>query len=282
MSFSMRQWFGVGALCASLLSPAWPQAETAPAANMIGNIVVVDDTTGLADSIHELLQSMQGQPDSAQQEEAARARAIQELGAHGYLEATVAVTHDAPRAEGGRSVNDLQVTVTPGRQYRISSITAGGGPLLPSRDFSPGFAARPGDIAGEGAFGRVPADLRAYYWRYGYADVETHVSRELDRKQATVGLRLDVIPGPVYHLHSVNIQNLGPEQESKVQALLGLKAGDVFDQTAVTTLYHKVATEPSLAGYGFTFTPKEDKTAAMVDLNLDFYKKQPTAGGIFR
>jgi outer membrane protein assembly factor BamA len=277
--------FWLGALLSCLICTGWSQTASINNASpqiFVDKVVVTDDATGLADSIRETLKPREGQAYSAEQDSAVRSEVQSQLAAHGYLEATVAVTHGAPRQDGDRQTVDLQVTVTPGRQYRISSISAGGGPLLPSRDLSPSFSSKPGDVAGEGAFGRVPADLRAYYWRYGYADVETPVSAKLDREHATVAYRLDVAPGPLYHVRSLSIEKLNADQENKVRTFLGLKPGDVFDQTAVTALYRKIPTDPMLAGYGFTFTPKEDKTAAVVDVVLDFYKKGPGASITFR
>lgn len=239
---------------------------------LVAKVVVSEDATGLAASISESLKPREGQGYSAQEDWVVRSKVQETLQEHGYLEAQVEVAHDAPRHDGDRYLVNLLISVKPGRQYRISSISAGGGPLLPGRDLSPSFALKPGDVAGLGAFGRVPAELRAYYWRYGYADVEIHVSPQLDHAHALVAYRLDISPGPVYHLRSLNISNLNLEQESRVRALLGLKPGDVFDQMAINGLYHKISADPLLSGYGFTFSPKKDKAAALVDLSLDFHK----------
>jgi hypothetical protein len=81
-----------------------------------------------------------------------------------------------------------------------------------------------------------------------------------------------VIPGPVYHLRSLAIHNLDSAQETKVRELLGMKPGDIFDETAINALYHKLSAEPLLAPLGFTFGPARDKTASAVDLSLDFYR----------
>jgi hypothetical protein len=239
---------------------------------LVDKIVVSDNGAGVAAAVSESLKPREGQEYSTGQDWQERATAQEQLQANGYLEAEVAITHDAPRRDGDRYLVNLLVSVTPGRQYHVSAISAGGGPLLPGRDLSPSFALKPGDLAGRDPFGRVPGDLRAYYWRYGYADVEVHVSPQLDRKQAVVAYRLDVSPGPLYHLQSLTIENLNAEQETKARALLGLKPGDVFDQMAINGLYRKIATDPLLSGYGFTFSPKKDKTTAQVDLSLDFYK----------
>jgi outer membrane protein assembly factor BamA len=242
---------------------------------LVDKVVVADNAIGLSSSISDSLKSREGRGYSAEQDWQIRSTAQEQMQVNGCFEAEVAITHDAPRHDGDRYLVNLLVSVTPGRQYRISSISAGAGPLLPGRDLSPSFALKPGDIAGRNPFGRVQADLRSYYWRYGYADVDFHISTQLDRPHALVAYRLDVSPGPLYHLQSVTVANLNVEQEAKARELLGLKPGDVFDQAALNSLHHKLATDPLLAGYGFTFTPKKDKSAALVDLNLDFYKSSP-------
>lgn len=242
---------------------------------VVDKVVVSGNDAGLGPEASESLQAKEGRPYSAEQDWKLRSVAEEALQADGYLEAEAAVSHDAPRRDGDRFLVNLSVSITPGRQYHISSLSAGGGPLLPGKDLSPSFSSKPGDLAGHNPFGSAPADLRTYYWRAGYADVDVHIKPDLDTKEALVAYRLDVTPGPQYHLRNLTISNLSAEQESKARALLGLKSGDVFDQTAINSLHRKIAADPLLAGYGFTFSPKRDKATALVDLSLDFFKQTP-------
>jgi outer membrane protein assembly factor BamA len=151
-------------------------------------------------------------------------------------------------------------------------ISADGGPLLKGRDLSSHFAQKAGEISRAAPFGRLAGELRAFYWHYGYADVEIHDAPVLDHSHSTVSYHLEVVPGPIYHLRSLVIRNLNTEQESKARDLLGLKPGDLFDAMAINALYHKISTDPMLAAYGFTLGPAKDKATAQVDLTLDFYK----------
>jgi outer membrane protein assembly factor BamA len=242
---------------------------------VVDKAVVSGNDIGLGPEFSESLQAKEGQAYSAEQDSKIRSAAEEQLQASGYLEAEITVSHDVPRRDGDRFLVNLSVSVTPGRQYHISSLSAGGGPLLPGKDLSPSFSSKPGDLAGHNPFGSAPADLRTYYWRAGYADVDVHVKPDLDTKKALVAYRLDVTPGPQYHLQNLTISNLSAEQESKARALLGLKPGDVFDQTAINSLHRKIAADPLLAGYGFTYNPKRDKATASVDLSLDFFKQTP-------
>jgi outer membrane protein assembly factor BamA len=242
---------------------------------VVDKVMVSGNDAGLGPEASESLQAKEGQPYSAEQDWKIRSVAEEALQADGYLEAEATVSHDAPRRDGDRFLVNLSVSITPGRQYHISSLSAGGGPLLPGKDLSPSFSSKPGDLAGHNPFGTAPADLRTYYWRAGYADVDVHVKPDLDTKKALVAYRLDVTPGPQYHLQNLTISNLSAEQESKARSLLGLKPGDVFDQTAINSLHRKIAADPLLAGYGFTYSPKKDKATALVDLSLDFFKQTP-------
>jgi len=88
-----------------------------------------------------------------------------------------------------------------------------------------------------------------------------------------VAYRLNVIPGAIYHLRSLSVQNLNSEQESKARELLGMKPGDIYLDEAISDLYHKIADEPMLKGYHFSYGPKKDKAASQVDLTLQFFKE---------
>jgi outer membrane protein assembly factor BamA len=118
----------------------------------------------------------------------------------------------------------------------------------------------------------LAGELRALYWHYGYADVEIHGPPILDRLNAKVSYHLEVVPGPLYHLRSLTVHNLTPEQERRVRELLGMEAGDVFDGMAINNLYYKLPSDTLLTALGFTFSPVKDIAAAQVDLTLDFYQ----------
>ena len=190
----------------------------------------------------------------------------------GYLAGEAKVAHLPPRRDGDSFLVDLSVSIDAGPVFHVSSIAADGGPLFEGRNLSQYFTVKPGDAAGLPAFGGLGAELAAFYRHSGYADVDVEVQPTLDREHALVAYRLDVIPGPVYHLRSVAIKNLDAPQENRVRELLGMKPGDVFLDEAVNGLYRKIADDPLLKGYRFSFGPKRDKTANAIDLSLDFFK----------
>jgi hypothetical protein len=239
---------------------------------LVDKVIVSQAPDSFVGTLSEALHSRAGREYSAGQDWLVRSNAQEDLESKGYLESEVDVAHDAPRRDGNHYVVNLLVSVISGPQYRISVITADGGPLLKGRDLSSTFAQKPGEIAGAGPFGRLVGQLRALYWRYGYADVEIQGPPAFDHERALVSYHLDVTPGPLYHLRSLTIHHLNPEQENRTRELLGMKPGDVFDEMAINGLGHKLTSDPLMNLYGFTFGPAKDRSAAAVDLTLDFYK----------
>jgi len=202
-----------------------------------------------------------------------RSRIKNVLSQKGYLGTQVQVQHPTFRKDGSRVLVNLEVTVNAGPQYHVSAISVEGGPLLKDRDLSPLFGMKVGDVPGRFALGGLAGKLRDFYLHYGYADVEVENLPILDRERALVAYRLSVIPGPVYHLRTLIVQNLNFEQEGKARELLGMKPIDIYLDEAINGLYRKIADEPMLKGYHFSYGPKKDEAASQIDLTLDFYKE---------
>ena len=102
-----------------------------------------------------------------------------------------------------------------------------------------------------------------------------HGEPVLDIEQALASYNLEVLPGPLYHLRSLTILHLDDAQQVTVKPLLGIKTGDVYDGMATAKLSQSLRNTPSLLpGYDFGYSAKEDKTAHVVDLTLDFFKRQ--------
>jgi len=191
----------------------------------------------------------------------------------GYFSEQVDLRHGQPYKQGERYLVDESVLIDAGPKYRISTITADGGPLLSGKDLSSFFTVHSGDPAVPIPFGQLGPQIRALYQQYGYADVHISSDPVLDRDHATVSYALHVDPGPIYHLRSLTIQKLDPEQEKRVREIFAVKPGDIYREQAITDLYRAILNEPSLRGYTLGYSPKPDRAAAVVDLTLDFAKE---------
>jgi hypothetical protein len=216
---------------------------------LIDKIVISRAPDALIAPLKETLGGREGHNYSSGQDWLVRSQITEKLEANGYLDTRVDISHDVPRRDGANYVVNLLITLTPGPQYHIASISADAGPLLPGRDLSSLFARRPGDVANGNPFGRLPGELRAYYEQRGFADVEINGTPVLDKEHAQVSYHLSVVAGPMYRLQTVTIQHLDPEQERRVQDLLGMKPGDIFNQMAIDSLYQKISLDPLLSAY---------------------------------
>jgi hypothetical protein len=199
-----------------------------------------------------------------------------ELRSHGYLDADVTMRHDAPRLEDDHYAVAVEILVTAGPLYHIHSIHADGGPLLEGRDLSTFIPAVVGDSAGSSVFGTIAGQLRALYWRNGYASVDIATDSRVDPAHALVSYSLNVRPGPQYSLGKLIVQNLSPEKEQTFRDLFPLKTGDVFDYLAVGRISRELGDlSPDLAGYSysFNFQPDIDAGPRAVDLTLTFFRQ---------
>jgi outer membrane protein insertion porin family len=195
------------------------------------------------------------------------------LGRRGYLDAKVEFRSLTPRNEGEAWMVDLSISADSGPKYRVASISADGGPILKGRELSKFFDLKPGDLADRPPFANLGMQIRAIYLSAGYADVAIASDPVLDREHAMVAYHLSVVPGPLYHLRDLTLQNLNAEQESRVRELLGIKPGDVFDESATNRLYQRVPGESLLNGLDFGYSTKRDQNAGAIDLTIDFHKK---------
>ena len=225
------------------------------------------------DALAQEAKSFEGRPYRAESEEFASYRMGELLEERGFLDGKVRLRRDAPRKDGDRWLVAIRAEIDAGPRYRISELTADGGPLLAGRDLRSFFGASSGDVVGRDPFERLKEGLWALYKHSGYADIEVMDDPIRDAQRALVSYHLTVNPGPVYHLRTLTIEKLDAAQMAKVRELLGMKQGDVYQGDLVDSLYRKVTNEPLLKGYKFGFGPRRDKQAQAIDLTLSFFKE---------
>jgi outer membrane protein insertion porin family len=202
-----------------------------------------------------------------------RSRIKEILHQKGHLDAQVQITRQPPRKDGNRYQMGIVVSVNAGPLYHVSSINVDGDPLLAGKDLSQFYGMKVGDVPPSYPLAELESKVREFYLHHGYADLETRILPVLDRSRALVSYQVSVVPGPVYHLRGLTIEKLSAEQESKARDLLGMKPGDIYMEEAITGLNYRIASEPSLKGYNFSYEPKRDKTNNVIDLSLKFFKQ---------
>lgn len=240
---------------------------------VVGIVTVQSDAADLTPDLAAELKPEEGKPFVISSLKFSQSRVEELARRRGYLGVTTQFEYKPPRLEGGRYVADVSYLAVAGVRYHISSLTLDGGPLFEGKDLHQFVRAKVGDVAGSSPFAGVGPQLREYYRQQGFADVLVKTDQSLNAERAEATYSLRVIPGPVYHLQSLKIEKLSPEKEKAVREMLEMKPGDVYREAAIQRLYQKIGKEPSFQGMSFGYKPKADKTAALVDLTLEFYSE---------
>jgi outer membrane protein insertion porin family len=246
----------------------------APPEIVIENLVVENGPPEAMEALGQEAHSLQGRPYATTSFWLLKEQVMDALQGVGYLTARIDMEPDQPKRDGERYLVRVIARIAAGPKFHVATVKGDGGPLLQGKDLSPYFALKPGDVATSNAFGRLVTSLRSIYWHAGYADVAFKGPPVLDTAHALASYQLTVIPGPVYHVRSIEIEGLTPEQKEVARRMFGLKAGDVYDQLAIGKTSEEVAREaPRLKGYGFSYNERPDKQSHVVDLILKFYKE---------
>ncbi len=246
----------------------------APPEIVIESLVIENGPPDVMEGLSQEANSLQGRPYATTGFWLIKEQAKDALHGLGYLTANVNIAPGQPKKDGERYVVKVIASVTSGPKFHVANVSGDGGPLLQGRDLSPYFALKAGDVATSNAFGRLVNLLRSVYWHAGYTDVAFEGPPVLDTAHALASYQLKVIPGPVYHVRRIEIEGLAPEQKEVAGRMFGLKAGDVYDQLAISKTSEEVSKEaPSLKGYGFSYNQRADKQSHVVDLTFKFYKE---------
>lgn len=106
--------------------------------------------------------------------------------------------------------------------------------------------------------------LRAYYYEFGYLDVEVHeplVELSSDRRQ--IFLSIPITEGPPYDLAEVEVGGELDGHEEAVNRLVSAKSGDRFKSSAVREDSERIETYFKDLGYAFA------QVAPLTDMNQD-------------
>jgi outer membrane protein assembly factor BamA len=246
----------------------------APPEIVVESLVIENGPPEVREGLSQEANSLQGRPYATTSFWLIKEKAKDALQGVGYLTANVEIAPGQPKKVGERYVVKVIASITSGPKFHVANVSGDGGPLLQGRDLSLYFALKAGDVATSNAFGRLVNSLRSVYWHAGYADVAFEGPPVIDIAHALASYQLKVIPGPVYHVRSIEIEGLAPEQKEVARRMFGLKTGDVYDQLSITKTSEEVSREaPSLKGYGFSYNEHADKQSHVVDLTLKFYKE---------
>jgi outer membrane protein assembly factor BamA len=151
---------------------------------------------------------------------------------HGFLNASI--SDPQPKVVGDTADEtevSVQLTVSPGAQYKISDIRWEGSKTFSTEKLQGLVHAKPGELANAPL---LKADLDAIHTLYrtrGYMMASVKPEAKLDDAAKTAAYTLTVSEGDIFHLGDLDIQGLDPKTVDRLREAWTLRESDPYDST---------------------------------------------------
>lgn len=156
----------------------------------------------------------------------------------GYLKATCATpeprvvkpaVEELDLTQRPRTYVDVTFPVTPGVQYKLTRWEWSGNKQIPTSALEPLIHAKIGQPANTVELRDDLAKAQELYGSHGYVTAQFKVEADFDDAAGTVGYRLEVAEGPIYHMGELQFRGLDNTLEARLRAAWKLRPGDVYD-----------------------------------------------------
>jgi outer membrane protein insertion porin family len=147
------------------------------------------------------------------------------------------------------STVDVQIPITPGLVYHLSSVNWNGNAALDAAALSKLLAVKPGDLANGMQLAGDWEQVELEYEHRGYLDVKATPTAQFDDAKAIVAYNVKIAEGPQYRMGQLVITGLSVDSEQIVRNSWQLKAGQVFDNTYLEEMLSKLE-KPTVAIFG--------------------------------
>ncbi len=171
---------------------------------------------------------------------------------------------------------DLTATVIPGSSYKVASLTFAGTPLYRADEFAAAQKLKPGDVASRKLLYASLVPVTKKYRDSGYIDVVVDAQPVLDPANHTAAYSVMVAPGEQYRLRSISVKGLPESLKPDFDRTFPLKAGDLYNETAVAKYLVSHPEIKPLAPYTGAFAATADPATHLVDLAVQFQNNSIT------
>jgi outer membrane protein insertion porin family len=155
-------------------------------------------------------------------------------GERGYLEVTAIATPSPDAEVDPHSVSvPFDITVDPGPQYKLAAIRLSPEIAVSQAEFDKQSGLRPGGVASLVVLRSNWEYLVRQFHNRGFMKAEVTPTPTFDRAQQTVSYLVTAVPGPVYNMGTLRIDNVTDELRGRIQAALKMPPGSVFNEGAV-------------------------------------------------
>jgi outer membrane protein insertion porin family len=139
-----------------------------------------------------------------------------------------AETEDGPR---NHTIVDVTFAVTPGQQYKLKSLQWSGNHEFPTETLQKMVREELGQPANTVRLGDNLKDIQKLYGSRGFITATIKPEAEFDDAAGTVGIRLDVTEGSVYHMGELEFRGLDNSLMAKLRGTWKIRFGEVYDST---------------------------------------------------
>jgi outer membrane protein assembly factor BamA len=142
-----------------------------------------------------------------------------------------AENEDGPR---NQTVVDVTFAVTPGQQYKLTSLEWSGNKEFPTETLQKMVRAETGQPANTVRVGDNLKDVQKLYGSRGFITAAITPEAVFDEGAGTAVIRLAVKEGPVYHMGELEFRGLDNSLMAKLRAAWKIRQGEVYDSTYVS------------------------------------------------
>jgi len=161
--------------------------------------------------------------------------------ARGYLKAAfsepqpkvVKQTTDAEDGPRNQTFVDVTFAVTPGLQYKVSSVKWSGNKEFPSDQLQKMVRAEIGQPANTVRLADNLKDVQKLYGSRGFLTASIKANADFDDGTSTVAFNLEVSEGYEYHMGELEFRGLDNSLMAKLRAAWKLRFGEIYDATYI-------------------------------------------------
>jgi outer membrane protein assembly factor BamA len=189
----------------------------------------------------------------------------------GYYKAEADVDAHRIRKSPQDRVYSATINVHAGRKYRLGDIHFVHAKQFTSDELRSLFLLDPGDVFDSHKVWQGFHGLKYVYGSRGFIKAIMIPETTIDEAHDRISLTIDVEEGPQFRLSEVKVLGLDPELAEKLLHDFGLRAGDIYQQTAVEDFFAKnKKVLPSGAEEGNQTFRQIDEQRLTVNLVFDF------------
>ncbi len=128
----------------------------------------------------------------------------------------------------------VRINVREGLQYRLSKLEIKGAKAFPAQELTAQFHLRQGDVLNFAEVKEGLERIQKMYSDQGYVDCSYIPEQQIDGARQTADLAFTIEEGLRYKIAYVGVVGCGEQaEEDRVRALIGLKPGEFFSQSAL-------------------------------------------------